>query len=98
MKTVVITGATSGIGRATALALARHGATIIALGRNEQNGKQLATALKASGAGEAAFVRVDMASLAEVRRSAVQVSQHCDRIDVLINNAGARHHEFQQSA
>jgi retinol dehydrogenase-14 len=98
MKTVVITGATSGIGRATALALARHGATIIALGRNEQNGKQLATALKASGAGAAAFVRVDMASLAEVRRAAVQVSLHCDRIDVLINNAGARHHEFQQSA
>jgi NAD(P)-dependent dehydrogenase (short-subunit alcohol dehydrogenase family) len=97
MKTVVITGATSGIGKATAMALARNRATIIALGRNEQKGKQLMAALKKSGASEVAFVRVDMTSLAEVRQAALQVSQHCKCIDVLVNNAGARHQKFQLS-
>jgi NAD(P)-dependent dehydrogenase (short-subunit alcohol dehydrogenase family) len=98
MKTVVITGATSGIGRATALSLARQGTAIIALGRNDAKGKAFLEALKRAGSDAPTFIRADMGSLAEVRRAAAEISGRCERIDVLINNAGARNHSFQKNA
>jgi NAD(P)-dependent dehydrogenase (short-subunit alcohol dehydrogenase family) len=88
-KRVVITGATSGIGRATALALGRLGANMLLVSRNQMRGEALARRISASGAATE-FIRADLTSQAQVRAAADQIRERWPSIDVLIDNAGAR--------
>jgi NAD(P)-dependent dehydrogenase (short-subunit alcohol dehydrogenase family) len=82
-KTALITGGTSGIGRAVAERLASEGAEVIISGRDEVRGREVVAAVKAAG-GNARFIAADLASFADVRRLAEAASD----VDVLVNNAG----------
>jgi retinol dehydrogenase 14 len=90
-KTAVVTGATSGIGRETALGLARRGADVVLVARDEAKGEATKREVEAAGAGRAWLFLADLASLAQVRRLAADLITRLDRIDVLVNNAGALH-------
>ncbi|CAB3802616.1 SDR family NAD(P)-dependent oxidoreductase [Pararobbsia alpina] len=87
VNTVLITGALSGIGRATALAFARDGARIVVSGRREEPGLALVKELVALGA-EAAFFRADVRHEADVERLVTFTVERFGRIDAAINNAG----------
>jgi len=88
-STALITGATGGIGKATALALAREGYTVIIHGRNVQKTQQVCAELKeASGNHNIDVLVADMFSLQDISRMALTFKQKYDRLDVLINNAG----------
>lgn len=87
----LVTGATSGIGRAAALGLAALGHRLILVGRDER--KLARTAARISercGSGRIAIYRCDMSLLREVRSVADRIRREQPRIDVLVNNAGAR--------
>jgi NAD(P)-dependent dehydrogenase (short-subunit alcohol dehydrogenase family) len=79
----LVTGATSGIGRAVAMALARDGAEVIVHGRDAARGGETIQAITAAG-GTAGFIAADVADAAEVQRLAREAGE----IDILINNAG----------
>ncbi|MDO5502370.1 MAG: oxidoreductase [Actinomycetia bacterium] len=83
-RTAVVTGATSGIGRVTALELARHGARVILAVRNAEAGAELADEL----ANDPSVLPVDLSSLDSVHRAAAQVLEAGDPVDLLVNNAG----------
>ena len=88
-KQVVLTGATAGIGRATAFALARRGASLAIVCRDRARGHALAAEIRAGSPAASVEVFVaDLAKLAEVRRVAAELLERCPRIDVLVNNAG----------
>ncbi len=88
-KSILITGATDGIGRATARALAEAGHTLLIHGRNAAKLAATAAELKAlPGAGRVETYQADFASLSDVAGLAREVRAGHDRIDVLINNAG----------
>lgn len=84
---VLITGALSGIARATAVAYARSGAKIVAAGRHEETGAALITELRALGA-EAEFVRVDVRHEDDVRNLVDATVARFGRLDIAINAAG----------
>jgi NAD(P)-dependent dehydrogenase (short-subunit alcohol dehydrogenase family) len=84
---VLITGALTGIGRATALAFAREGNRVVVSGRREEAGQTLVAELRALGA-EAEFVRADVRFEAEVLNVVEQTVERFGRIDVAVNNAG----------
>jgi NAD(P)-dependent dehydrogenase (short-subunit alcohol dehydrogenase family) len=86
--TVLVTGSSDGVGRLAAHRLADQGAHVLIHGRNAQRGKEVVDQIQAAGRGSATFLSADFSSLAEVRRLADVVSQGCDRLEVLINNAG----------
>jgi NAD(P)-dependent dehydrogenase (short-subunit alcohol dehydrogenase family) len=79
----LVTGATSGIGRAVALQLGREGAEVLVHGRDAARGAETVAEITASG-GKAAFLAADLANLADVRRLASEVGD----VDILVNNAG----------
>jgi NAD(P)-dependent dehydrogenase (short-subunit alcohol dehydrogenase family) len=89
-KTVVITGATSGIGEVAAETLARMGARIVLLARDTTRGEATLARLRerAPDAGHRMYV-ADLARLAEMKRVAAKIADQEPPIDVLINNAGA---------
>lgn len=82
-KRALVTGATSGIGRATAEALAGEGATVLIAGRDQARGAEVVEAIRANG-GSAEFLAGDLASTADVAALIEQAGE----IDVLVNNAG----------
>ncbi len=84
---VVITGALTGIGRATALAFAKNGARLVISGRRETEGKALEQELQALGA-ETVFVQADVRRDDEVRRLIDQAVARFGRLDAAVNNAG----------
>jgi NAD(P)-dependent dehydrogenase (short-subunit alcohol dehydrogenase family) len=84
MTTILVTGATDGLGRALATRLAGEGATVLAHARSEERGREALGELL-DGPGDVRLVVGDLASLAEVRALADQVP---DRLDALVNNAG----------
>jgi NAD(P)-dependent dehydrogenase (short-subunit alcohol dehydrogenase family) len=84
---VLITGALSGIGRATALAFARERACVVVSGRSEEAGQALAGELRALGA-EAEFVRADVRREEEVRNLVDRAVARFGRLDIAVNNAG----------
>jgi NAD(P)-dependent dehydrogenase (short-subunit alcohol dehydrogenase family) len=84
MSTVLVTGATDGLGRALATRLASEGATVLAHARSQERGRE-ALADLLDGPGDVRLVVGDLASLRAVRALADQVP---DRLDVLVNNAG----------
>jgi len=89
-KTCVITGATSGIGRAAAEALAAMGARVVIIARDKQRGEAMLTQLRDRFplAGHSIHF-ADLLQLAEVRRAAADIAAAEPRVDVLLNNAGA---------
>ena len=82
-KTALITGGTSGIGRAVAERLAGEGAEVVITGRDEERGRAVVEAVVAAG-GVARFVAADLADFGDVQRLAETVGD----VDVLVNNAG----------
>ena len=82
----LVTGATSGIGRAVALQLARDGAEVVVHGRDAGRGAETIEAIAAAG-GKARFVAADLRDAADVQRLASDVGD----VDILINNAGISH-------
>lgn len=89
--TCLITGATSGIGKATALALASKGCRLILVGRSPEKTARAGDVIRRkSGNEDVSFYVCDLAVLRDVRALAARVRGDHGRIDVLINNAGAR--------
>jgi NAD(P)-dependent dehydrogenase (short-subunit alcohol dehydrogenase family) len=86
-KIVLVTGGTSGIGKATALAFAEAGAKVVLTGRREKEGAEVGAAINKNG-GTAAFVRADVASDADVVKVIDFVLSSHGRLDVAFNNAG----------
>ncbi|MDR7332929.1 glucose 1-dehydrogenase [Roseateles asaccharophilus] len=86
-QVVLITGALTGIGRATALAFAKEGAQLVVSGRRDAEGEGLATELEALGV-RAAYIRADVRHEAEVRSLIEQTLERFGRLDVAVNNAG----------
>ena len=84
---VLITGALTGIGRATALAFAKDGANIVVSGRHDDAGQALAAELRTFG-GEAEFIKADVRHDAEVESLVDQTVNRFGRLDVAVNNAG----------
>jgi NAD(P)-dependent dehydrogenase (short-subunit alcohol dehydrogenase family) len=87
-KVVLVTGATSGLGREVALRLARGGAHVIVHGRDSARGRELLAEIASAGAGSGRFYAADLASNADIRRFAADVLRGYSRLDVLVNNAG----------
>jgi NAD(P)-dependent dehydrogenase (short-subunit alcohol dehydrogenase family) len=84
---ILITGALTGIGRATALAFAKQGATVVAAGRREAEGKALEAELRGFGA-EAAFIAADVRREDDIGWLVDQTVARFGRLDVAVNNAG----------
>jgi NAD(P)-dependent dehydrogenase (short-subunit alcohol dehydrogenase family) len=98
-KLYLITGATSGIGKETARALADQGARVVVGGRNAQKAEKTVAWIKAETGNEAVdYLLADFASLDAVREMAAQFRARYDRLDGLINNAGAYYATRQESA
>ena len=88
-KLCLVTGGTSGIGRVAAVELAKQGARVIVTGRDEARGAAVVDDIRrASPAASAEFLASDLSEQTAVRRLAGQIQQRCDRLHILINNAG----------
>jgi len=87
-RTCVVTGATSGIGRATATELARLGAHVAICGRNVELGKAVLAEVQERARGGVELFLADLSSQSEVRRLAAELLERLPQIHVLINNAG----------
>jgi len=89
-KIILITGATQGIGKETAMALAKMGHTVIIHGRNEAKLQAVSNEIiTATGNPGIDTIRADLFSLADTKRMTDELKSKYDRLDVLINNAGA---------
>jgi|AntRauMinimDraft_4_1070384.scaffolds.fasta_scaffold00059_10 NAD(P)-dependent dehydrogenase (short-subunit alcohol dehydrogenase family) len=86
-QTVLVTGATGGVGREVALALGRLGADVLVHGRDRDRGEAVASNLRDRGS-DAEFLRADFADLDAVAGLAEAVRERTDDLDVLVNNAG----------
>jgi retinol dehydrogenase-12 len=97
-KICLVTGATSGLGKATARALADEGATLIVVGRHPEKGAATVQQIKQqTGNPEIEFVCADLSSQRAIRQLAQQFQAHHPRLDVLVNNAGAWFTKRQES-
>jgi NAD(P)-dependent dehydrogenase (short-subunit alcohol dehydrogenase family) len=91
MLTVLVTGATNGIGLETAKVLVRRGHSVLIHGRDARKGQAALEAIHACASGAAVsarFLQADFSSLGQVRKLAAEVRESVPRLDVLINNAG----------
>jgi NAD(P)-dependent dehydrogenase (short-subunit alcohol dehydrogenase family) len=87
-KTVLITGGNSGIGKETAVALAKAGANVVFTSRDAAKGAAAAADVSARAGRDVAWMPLDLASFASIRRFADDFLSRYDRLDVLVNNAG----------
>lgn len=95
-KTVVITGATSGLGRATALQLARKGIFVDIVARSNTKANEVINEIKREG-GKGQFVLSDLSSMKDTKEAAESITKVVDRLDVLINNAGAHFPKYRET-
>lgn len=86
-KVILITGATSGIGKSTALKFGAAGAKVIVSGRRESEGQAVVTEIKSAG-GEATFVKADVAVESDIAALVAKAVETYGRIDIAFNNAG----------
>ncbi|MFT3773946.1 MAG: SDR family oxidoreductase [Minicystis sp.] len=94
-KVILITGATDGIGKAAAMDFAKRGATLTIVGRNKEKTAQVLAELKqASGNQDLDLLICDLSRMADVKRAAEAFKAKHDRLDVLVNNAGATFKEL----
>ncbi len=96
-KTALITGATSGIGKACSMGLGREGFNLIITGRNEKEGNKIARKVKTKYGVNVNFLKADISSISEVNALCDKIKNKYDNIDVLVNNAGARYQHYQKS-
>ena len=95
-KLCVITGATSGIGKATALSLFEKGIELVVIGRSKGKGEELVKELEAiNQSNKVTYYQADLSIQKEVIRVANQVLTNHANIDILINNAGAVFSQFE---
>jgi retinol dehydrogenase 14 len=87
-RTVLVTGDSGGIGRATALGLAAMGAHLAITGQDRGRTQDTAGKIRAAGGGQVDMFVAELSSQAQVRRLAGEVLQSLPRIDVLVNDAG----------
>lgn len=88
-KTILITGGTSGIGRETAVNLAKMGAHVVVTGRDQERGRQGIEDIQKRSSGNAVdLMLADLSLMSEVRRLAAEFQQRFVRLDVLVNNVG----------
>lgn len=97
-KLFLVTGGTEGIGKAACRDFARRGATLVLVGRNREKTQAVAEELRGLGAESVETLIGDMSIIAEIRRVAAEFKAKHDRIDVLINNAGAVFADHKLSA
>jgi NAD(P)-dependent dehydrogenase (short-subunit alcohol dehydrogenase family) len=89
-KNILITGATHGIGKAAAIALAAQGHRVIVHGRNKQRCQEVAREIESqAGNGPVSYFIADLSNLEQVRELASLIEANYDRLDVLVNNAGS---------
>jgi len=86
-KVALVTGGTSGIGSATALAFAREGAKVVVSGRREKEGNEIVSLMKKNG-GEGMFIKTDVSSEADVVALVAKTLSAYGRLDAAFNNAG----------
>src|SRR5262249_44912237 len=84
-KVAIVTGATSGIGRATAIAFSREGAKVVAAGQREDEGNELVSAIRQNG-GEAIFVKTDVSSESDVEALIAKTLSTYGQLDIAFNN------------
>ena len=97
-KVVVITGATSGIGRAAALAIAKHDPKLYLTYRNDKRGKNLLTQLKKIDSNlKIELIKCDFSKQDSIRECAATINMKADHIDVLINNAGMFNVKYRET-
>jgi retinol dehydrogenase 14 len=87
-RTVLVTGGTGGIGKATAVGLATMGAHLAITGRDRGRAEDAAREIRAAGGGQVDVFVADLSAQSEVRRLAQEVLRSLSQIDVLVNNAG----------
>ncbi len=98
-KRILITGATNGIGKQAALELAMMGAEIVIVGRDELKTRKVSIDIKrASGNPKIDLLLADLSSMDDIRRIAAEFRDKYQRLDVLLNNAGAVFSQYQESA
>ena len=86
-RTAIVTGATSGIGRATALLFAKEGANVVVTGRRSEHGRRVADAIQQMGAG-GVFIQSDHSQAEDCSRVLERTLAEFGRVDILFNNAG----------
>lgn len=86
-KVVVITGATSGIGEATAKQFAKEGGSVVLLGRNLDKGQKIVSDIVSQG-GKAVFMKCDVSDECSVKETTEKITTEFKKVDVLFNNAG----------
>ena len=96
-KTVVITGATSGLGRATALQLAQKGAYVVIVARNVTKANEVIKEIESKG-GKGQSIISDLSSMKDTKKAAENITKVVDRLDVLINNAGTWLPEYKETS
>jgi len=97
-KICMVTGATSGIGKATAIGLAKHGATVVIVGRNENKCKATSARIKHQTKNSSVdFLLADLSDQTQIRDLATEFKRRHDRLHVLVNNAGARFMQYRKT-
>lgn len=97
-KICLITGCNSGIGKVTAIELAKKGFEIIMLVRDSEKSRMAYEEIKNASGGKITFKYVDLASLDSIKKISEEITSQYERIDVLINNAGLFKRKFEKSA